>query len=333
MADLVEQTVSEAEKQGRRKAQKQVTSTAFEEMLEAQKQATLGVRAGEVVALLQTAGVDPQKIAEIQANPSYMLMIQNDPSLIERLAQQFPAAYQINYYEQRQAMGLGMEPVDTELSPEVRAHQRFAAPVSPTGAQEFPGGVIVDFATQTVAFPPNDASLMGSPAWMAQIPRWSDEQKQEWARTLKQNGYIDSLKVDLVTFTDAMALYHKNRFLYGGGQPVDLSVGAKKTTKAEFGGLLDPAVLNSELRPILLELFGDEPSEEELKRFREPFTRIAMKLVRTQDMVPADAASVASARIQERIMQDPGTQKWLEKEETSSGLHDSFVNLFQVLSS
>lgn len=329
-----EELEDKVQQEARKKAQAQATSTEFEEMVEAQKQAGLGVKAGEVVALLRGAGVDPAKIAEIQANPSYMLMLQNSPELIDRLAQQFPAAYAINYYQQRQAMGFGMEPVDTEFNPEVRAHRQFAAPTTATGAQEFEGGVIVDFASGTVAFPPNDASLMGSPAWMAQIPRWSDEQKQTWAKTLKQNGYIDSLKVDLVTFTDAMALYHKNRYLYGGGEPVDVSAGKAGITKDDFGGILDPAVVDTQVIAYHKEIYGanDEPSAEELKRGREFLTRTAMRIARNRDLAPADAADVAKARLQERVLADPVTRKWQELEETDTSLHDSFVNLFQVLS-
>lgn len=312
-----------------------MAETAFDKAVSDLKQSSEGVRMGEVIALLSAAGVDQAKIAEIQANPSLAAMIMANPDLIERLAQQFPAAYAIDYYQQRQAMGFSeaTEPVDLSLNPEISAARRAGPVTSPTGAQEFPGGVVVDFASQTVAFPPNDPAIMGSPAWMAQIPSWDDAKKATWAKTLKQYGYIETQKVDLKTFTDKLAEYHKDRYLYGGGQPVDLSAGKAGVTKADFGGILDPAVLDTEVIAYHKEIYGpdDDPSEEELKRGRDFLKRTALKLARN-GMDPADAAMVASARGQQRFLNDPTTQKWQELEETDTSLRDSFVNLFQVLS-
>lgn len=301
-----------------------------------------------VIEMMVLAGVSETKIAEVRANPSQVAFLQANPDLITRMAQQYPAGYAIDYFEARTQAGLGAQ---AEAGPQVGVSQQFGAPelalnpelaaarrgatgpaISPTGAQQFEGGVFV--YNGQVFFPPNDPNVMGSPAWMSQVPRWSDEQRQSWAKTLKQNGYIDSVKVDLVTFTDALKLYHDNRFLYGGGQPVDISQGDKGVTKADFGGILDPAVLDTEVRSWYQEIFGtnDEPSEEELKRGRERLSKIAMRLAKNKDMVPADAASVASARVQERFLQSPETRKWQDLEETDTSLHDSFVNLFQVLS-
>lgn len=289
-----------------------------------------------VQILLKQAGVRDTKIAELVANPSMVALIQSNPDLVNELAKKFPADYAINYYEQRTALGLGMSPEEQFTSGGPDAMARNIATSGPTtsasGAIEYPGGVIV--ADGQVLFPPNDASVMGSPAWMATIPSWDEAKKEKWAETLNQMGYLDSKKVDLVTFTDALASYHSNRYIYGGGKAVDLSAGSQGVKKADFGGLLDPAVLDTEVRSYHQEIFGpdDEPSEEELKRGRQFLSRTALRLARNKDMAPTDAAQVASARAQERFRADPATRKWQDLEETDTGLHDSFVNLFQALS-
>lgn len=290
----------------------------------------------QVDEILRLAGVAQHKIDEIRANPSMVALIQANPDLVTRLAQQFPASYAISYFEQRTKSGLGLlgEPIDPHVSPEIVAARRGAAgpPISPTGAVEYEGGVFVQDGT--VYFPPNDPGLMGSPAWMAQIPRWSDERAQNWAKTLKQMGYLESTKVDLVTLTDALNDYHTNRYLYGGGKPVDLTVGAQGVSRADFGGILDPAVLDTKVRDYHQLIFGanDEPSAEELKRGREFLAETALQLARNKDLAPFDAADVAGARAQRRFLNEPATRKWQELEETDMSLHDSFVNLFQVLS-
>lgn len=321
------------------KEKRPAPQTAFDRRVEAVR--AQGAGSGlddraDVQILLKNAGVSETKIAEIVSNPSMTEMIKRDPRLVERLAETYPSGYAISYNEARQAAGLGLDPTIEQFEgsggPDAMARNLAAAGVqSATGAIEYPGGVFVQDGQ--VYFPPTDASIMGSPAWMAQIPKWDDAKKQQWAKTLKQMGYIDSAKVDLVTFTDALTKYHSNRFIYGGGAPVDLSVGGAKVDKAAFGGLLDPAVLNSEVRTWHQAVYGanDEPSDEELKRGRRQLSRLAMRFA-NKGMDPSSAASVASARAQERFTNDPATQKWQDMEETDTSLHDSFVNLFQALS-
>lgn len=314
------------------------TKTAFDIAVEKAKEMG-GVEPSDVEGvqiLLKNAGVSDPKIAEIRANPSMVALIMANPDLVTRLAEMYPASYAITYYEARTQAGLGLatEPVDPALNPELAAHQRVSGgtAISPTGAQEFEGGVFVQDGQ--VFFPPNDPGLMGSPAWMSQVPRWSEEQKQSWAKTLKQNGYIDSLKVDLVTFTDALRTYHNNRYLYGGGEPVNISAGGKGIDKADFGGILNTDLLDTEVRSWYQEIFGtnDEPSEEELKRGRERLSKIAMRLSNKKDVDPATAASRAASITQAGFQKSPEVRKWQDLEETDTSLHDSFVNLFQVLS-
>lgn len=314
--------------------------TAFDQAVEAANEMNKGLGAGEaaggVEILLRQAGVAATKIAEIRANPSWVALIQSNPDLVNQLAKQYPADYAISYYENRQAAGLGTPIAEQFVSGGPDAMARNIAESGPTtsatGAIEYPGGVFVQDGQ--VFFPPTDASVMGSPAWMAQIPTWDESKKATWTKTLKQMGYLDSKDVDLVTFTDALTLYNKNRYLYGGGKPVDLSTGKAGVTKKDFGGILDGAVLDTEVASYHHEIYGanDDPSPEELKRGREFLKRTALKLAR-DGMDPSDAASVASARAQRRFLNDPETQKWQDLEETDTGLHDSFVNLFQVLSS
>lgn len=302
----------------------------------ANKSAGVGEDVQGVAILLRQAGVREDKIAELQANPSMVALIRANPDLVQRLAQQFPADYAITYYEARTQAGFGQSPAEQFTSGGPDAMARNIAESGPTssatGAVQYPGGVIVQDGQ--VFFPPTDASIMGSPAWMQQIPTWDEAKRETWAKTLKKMGYIDSAQVDLKTFTDALGEYAKNRYLYGGGNPVDLSQGSQNVTRDDFGGILDPAVLDSEVRSYHQEIYGanDEPSEEELKRGRERLAKIALRLARNKDMDPADAASVASARVQKQFRNDPAQQKWQDLEETDTSLHDSFVSLFQALS-
>jgi hypothetical protein len=322
------------------KTAKAAGQTEFDAAVEAQRGLIDEVDKTDVEGiqiLLVNAGVNPTKIAEIMSNASMRVLIKANPDLVQRLAEMYPASYAINYNEQRQQMGFGIVPLEDSLTSggaDALAHTAVtqATSSSPTGAIEYPGGVLVDPVNGTVTYPPNNASLLGSPAWLGQVPKWSEEKMESWAQTLKQMGYIDSKKVDLKTFTDALRQYHEYRYLYGGGKAVDLSIGAGKVTKEEFGGILDPAVVDTEIRPWFQETYGDDPSEAELEGLRHRITNIAKRLANNKDMAPADAASVASARVQEKFLNDPATQKWKDLEETDSSLHDSFVNLFQVLS-
>lgn len=294
-----------------------------------------------VVLLLRQAGVSQEKIAELQSNPSMIALIKANPDLVARLAQMFPSDHSVDYQTARTAAGLGdvipTEQFTSSGGPDAMAHNIAASgPMMPSdnGATEFPGGVFV--YNGQVFMPANNPSLLGSPAWMAQIPHWDENKRLDWAKTLKHAGYLDKVNVDLKTFTEAMAEYHNNRYLYGGGKPVDLTVGGGSgVSKKDFGGILDPAVLDTEVRSYHAEIYGadDDPSPEELKRGREFLARTALKLARKKGLDPSDAASIASARAQEKFRTDPATKKWQDLEETSTGLHDSFVNLFQVLSS
>jgi hypothetical protein len=315
--------------------------TEFEQRVEATRAEGGSSRlndSADVSLLLHNADVSDLKIQEIQANPSNVALIKAHPELVERLAAQFPASYAISYYDQRSQMGFGdIAQADTLTSGGADALAHTAASqatsTSPTGAIEYPGGVLVDPATGVITYPPNNPSLLGSPAWIASVPTWSESKMASWTQTLKQMGYIESKKVDLKTFTDALREYHNNRYLYGGGKAVDLSQGQQGISRQDFGGILDPSVVDTEIRPWFQETYGDDPSDAELEGLRKVITKTAMRLARHKDMAPADAASVASARAQEKFLDDPATQKWKDLQETDTSLHDSFVNLFQVLSS
>lgn len=296
----------------------------------------LGGQLHNVQLLLATAGVHKDKIKELIANPSIVAMIKANPDLARQLAQKFPSSYAISYEEVRIQAGLGpLTPEQQFMSggPDAMARNILTKEgrTSPTGAIEYPGGVIVQ--DDQVFFPPTDASVAGSPAWMAQIPRWGEAKQQSWAKTLFDNGYLDSKNPNLVQLTDALRAYHETRYLYGGGEPVNIKE-AQRVTKQDFGGLLDKAVLGTEVDTWFDQFYGEPPTEEEREFWTSRLATKSIQLARRRDLDPADAAAVAGARTHRRMSNTPEAQEFARQaheEEENTGLRDSLLSIAQVI--
>jgi hypothetical protein len=291
-----------------------------------------------VSILLNSAGVDPAKVSEISANPSMVALIKAKPDLAYHFARVFPADYAINYQEQRAQMGFGLpiEEVFTSGGPDAMARNLLEKSVqtSPTGAQLHPGGVLVDLENLRVIYPPTDPSIAGSAAWMARIPEWSEEKQKTWTKTLHKMGYLATKNPNLKDLTDALKTYHDTRYLYGAGKPVDLSTGDGGITRKDFGGMLDEAVLASEIEPWYEDLYGDKPEPEELKYWTEKFKTTAVRVARRRGLDPADAAMVAQARTQRRFSDTPEAREFeqqADEREENTRLRDSLLSVAQIV--
>jgi hypothetical protein len=314
-----------------------LAETAFERAVRLAKQTNINQSdINSVALLLRNAGVDPTKVQQLLANPSTVALIKANPNLVATYAQQFPATYVIEYQEARQQAGFG-DPVDVQFTsggPDAMARNMIEQTTtsSPTGAQQFPGGVIV--MNGTVFYPPTDASVAGSAAWMAQIPEWSEQKQQSWAQTLFKMGYLESKNANLKDLTDALKTYHDTRYLYGGGEPVDLSVGDAGITRKDFGGILDEAVLASEIEPWYEDFYGDRPEKEELAFWTDKFKTHAIRVARKRGLDPADAAMVARARTQRQFSNTPEAREFERQEdeiEENTRLRDGLLSVGQIV--
>jgi hypothetical protein len=314
-----------------------LAETAFERAVRLAKQTNINQSdINSVALLLRNAGVEPTKVQQLLANPATVALIKANPNLVATYAKQFPANYVIEYEEARTQAGFG-DPVEitfTSGGPDAMARNLIekTGRTSPTGAQEFPGGVIV--MNGQVFYPPTDASVAGSAAWMSQIPKWSQEKQQTWAKTLFQMGYLESKNANLKDLTDALKTYHDTRYIYGGGEPVDLSSGDAGITRKDFGGILDDAVLASDIETWYEDLYGDRPEKEELSYWTEKFRTTALRTARKQNLAPADAAMVAQARTQQRFRDTPEAREFERQEdemEENTRLRDGLLSAAQII--
>lgn len=293
---------------------------------------------GEVQRVLAAAGVHPDQIRRILANPSHLDLVAANPKLAQEFARAYPASHVVPYYETARELGfpepVGMQ-ADPRENPELMKPGAVGTLTSPTGAKKLPNGVIIDPNTGTVHFPPNDPTVAGSPAWLQQATSWDQERVKKWRKELTKLGYLGSPKggVD-VAFIDALREYHTFRYVYGDGKPISKVSEEAKVAAEDFGGVLDKSVLRGEVRGWFQAAYGDDPSDDELEFWTDRLRSTSLRLARNRDWEPAEAASVARARQQERFLQSPEAQLFQEGreiEEENTKLRDSILSVAQMV--
>lgn len=197
-----------------------------------------------------------------------------------------------------------------------------------TGAITYKSGVIADPATESVFFPPNDPTVAGSPAWLRKVQDdWSDEKIEKWRRKLSVAGYqVDPSGGYAKDLKDALEEYHHYRYL-NYGKPMKLRDGVQE---ARVRDVYDPVETRADIANVLQTVFQDEPTEAEVEQFM-PAVHKAVKRALRNGKTPEAARLRGEEALADSVLDDPATEKWMELEEGSTAMHDSFVNLFSVL--
>lgn len=229
----------------------------------------------------------------------------------------------------------------TSLTPQQAFHEtdleKFERPEfvpSATGKLLYSNGVIADPETGEVLFKPGSVAP-GSEAWLLKIQEeWTDKEANAWRKRLNKLGFVPTgglaeeggIAHDLLS---ALRLFHETRYANFG--KVIPAAPRGEQTKQLAREAYDPLEVKTDARALLTEVFGDDPSDEEVKRATPHVMRAVRRAL-------SSGATLEKARLRgeetliEEIAHDPAVRKWQELEETDTALHDSFVNLFQVLS-
>lgn len=205
---------------------------------------------------------------------------------------------------------------------------------SATGKILYNNGVIADPTTGDVFFKPGSVAP-GSEAWILKIQEeWTDKEANAWRKRLNNLGFVPEgglaesggMAHDLLA---ALRGFHQARYANFG--KVLPAAPKTKETKALAREAYDPLEIKTDARLLLTEVFGDDPSDEEIERVT-PHVMRAVRRALSSGKSMERAQTYGKEQIVQNIAADPAVRKWQELEETDTALHDSFVNLFQVLS-
>ncbi len=286
----------------------------------------------DVDVLLRSVGVADAQRAMILMSPTLVDQIVRHPELAQSYARLYPAGGALFEYPtalQQYGFSAQSSPQTGESGGADAMAANLAATewrTSAAGKLMSPDGVLVDPATGDVVFP-NDPDLAGSPLWMSQVYKWDDTKVAYWRKELAKTGYLEDAKGGITPeFIGALGQYHYNRYLFGGGQPVALESTNVKIHRRDFDGLLDPAVLQGEVKQWLTQAYGDEGTESEQKYWSDRVAQKALALARRKGYSPTSAASVAASKVQQDFLDSPSAKAALDNDFDNTTLKDELQN-------
>lgn len=200
-----------------------------------------------------------------------------------------------------------------------------------SGALRYNNGVIADPAGGFVYYPPNDAAIPGSPAWLHAVStKWSEEKIKEWRQRLNKFGYDVPTKgaVDQQLLA-ALSEFHKAKYL-NFGTPIPFS---SEAADAADEKIFDKAQAHGAVRAQYQRVFGDDPSDAELTEWTRFIMGTAKRLVNKKGLTPDSAATATQARFEEEFANDPQVQYFQDAEEDNTEQRDTMVRLGQVITS
>jgi hypothetical protein len=293
----------------------------------------------QVIEFLDLAGIDTSDPALrlVLADPGFV-DIMNGPSAegyMAGLKKQFPKRAITVYEQARQELGFqGPFPhPDPHVSPEITRIEGYKVRdyeiSAENGAIRFRNGVIVDpsIGPEGVTFPDNE-NVPGSPVWLTRAQQtWDKPQILQQRQELYEMGYLPKDAVDRPVFDvqlrDTLEMFHRYRYL-NLGKPVPLGPPQGDTggDTLDFGELR--ASIENDVTGHFREVFGDDPSDAEKKRWTDFVVNTAMKL-QSRDLDAGVAGTEARARFQQRLEQHPVAVFERETEEENTELRDSLL--------
>lgn len=296
----------------------------------------------DAIEMFREAGADVNDPAlrSLLSDPATLAWLQDPnigPSLVQSLVQQY--AKPLTPYEQLvQQAGFGYQPPPPALSEGVQVHnlqetaKRGYTTSTSTGAIQFDNGVIVD--TDGNVFYPPDKAVEGSASWRRQIQStWSDADVKTWRKKLvnmgylpqgaqKQNGFDQAL-------LDALSSYYNARYANGGKEVARDLMGAGGQPLVDMS-LFRPEIEN-EVRATFQDVFNDDPTSNELKRWTDMVIGSASKYQK-KGLSASEAKSQAINSAVSGIYGSPEGQYYQDTQQENTSLHDALVNAARATS-
>jgi hypothetical protein len=281
--------------------------------------------AADLTSLLVQAGVDVTETFVqrwIQTVPDD-LPVETLQFYIAQLAEKYPAVPVTQYSQALEASGFNAAPIVAPAArglaamglttEEVRkaavSGQNFD--VNPdTGWVIYSNGVLVNPADGTVMFDPT-SSAPGSPNWLQKVQGWDESKVSEWRSRLYDQGWItkEQAKIKGVdqVFLDSLRSYHVARYQnFGKAVPTDLSaIGGPGEEEFRLTAKDFQQQIQNDVREQYRRVFGDDPSDAELREWSEFVTHSAMKAQKRferKGATPSSALSLAATEAEERLV-------------------------------
>ena len=208
-----------------------------------------------------------------------------------------------------------------------------------TGWLQFKNGVLVDPSGSqgNMVFYDPSTVVPGSPRWFREVVmNWSEKKIVEWKKRLHEFGYLskDDAKEPYndITFRNALAAYHEQRYL-NGGKPAMGDASIAKGSRAERAKLVNVreemgSQIRNSVRSVYRNVYGTDPTDGEVEAFSSTIFETAMELQRRfrnryDDPNTSAAVQEATEREIERIETSPSATFLRESEEENTRLRDS----------
>lgn len=218
-----------------------------------------------------------------------------------------------------------------------------------TGWIQYANGVLVDPTVPIgsaggVYFDPG-SDAAGSPAWLQKVQSsWSPEKVAEWRKRLFDYGFLSQEQakvkgVDAMLLT-ALSSYHIIRY-QNFGKPIatDLATaGGAGADKFNLTARDFQQQIQNDVREQYRRVFGDDPSDAELREWSQFVTNSAMKAQRRferKGATPSSALSLAATEAEERLVAGFETSPEAEiiaeaNSDESTRLRDAFAQAARV---
>lgn len=303
-----------------------------------------GPKRTQVLALLAQAGADiesPDLLALLNQEGMISTLLTPEGALMVRsLAARHPATGVPQYDEAAIYLGFqhGYPGTQTaagkaqlaafERMPALQDKPKFATHPD-TGGVMYPNGVIFDPSSGQVFMPPSEA-VPGSFPWLQRIQEtWSDDRVAGERRRLFQLGYLSKAQAKAKgfdqTLLEALRVFHENRYKNGGrAVPIDNSSQGPRGTPIENLRQIR-GQLQSEVREQFRRVFGDDPSEGEMKEWVDFIVRTGNKLQRGPGMSGPQATVEGVERFVNRLETSPQGREIRESAEENTSLHDAML--------
>jgi hypothetical protein len=214
-----------------------------------------------------------------------------------------------------------------------------------TGWVLYANGVLVNPADGTVVFDPT-SDAPGSPNWLRKVQGWDESKVSEWRSRLFDYGYLtkEQAKVKGVdqVFLSQIRAYHVARYQnFGKALPTDQSaIGGAGEDEFQLTAKDFQAQIQNDVREQYRRVFGDDPSDAELREWSQFVTNSAMKAQKRferKGATPSSALSLAATEAEERLVAGFETSPEAEllaeaNSDENTRLRDAFAQAARVSS-
>lgn len=261
-----------------------------------------------------------------------------DEATIQTTLQAFDAQGQVfGFSAIRQQLfpttGGGIPPVAQEegglarFLPSTRAPGAYTDPA--TGAIQMDNGVIIDPTKDalTGVFIDPSSDVPGSFKWLNSAASWNQNQVETWRGRLNKLGYGIAEKGGFdEELRNALDLYHKRKYFYG--KSLSLGQESQQSVEEEAKEAYDPVLIRQDVRSTYREVFQEDPTDEELKRW-ERMVRRNVERVIAKGGSPQHAQLRAQEKFADKFLGTPQAKFEVESREENEDLKNSLIQAAQ----